>query len=140
MPAPRLFKVLAKRVSRAAIDPNLTDSRRTMPILPLLALALASASAFAETASAPPAPTPERQKQLVHLVRQDCGSCHGMTLQGGLGPALTPEALHDKPVDSLVATIYGGRPGTPMPPWHRFLTEAEATWIVQQLMVRFPEE
>jgi cytochrome c55X len=111
-----------------------------MPIVLVLALLLVSPGAFAEGAPQPAAPTPERQKQLVHLVRQDCGSCHGMTLQGGLGPALTPEALRDKPVDSLVATIYGGRPGTPMPPWHRFLTEAEATWIVQQLMVRFPEE
>ncbi|EXI86430.1 MAG: putative bifunctional cbb3-type cytochrome c oxidase subunit II/cytochrome c [Candidatus Accumulibacter regalis] len=111
-----------------------------MPILPLLALALASVPAFAETASAPPAPTPERQKQLVHLVRQDCGSCHGMTLQGGLGPALTPAALRERPADSLVATIYGGRPGTPMPPWHRFLSEAEAAWIVQQLLLGFPEE
>jgi hypothetical protein len=36
-------------------------------------------------------PTPrQRQKELIHLVRQDCGSCHGMTLQGGLGPALLP--------------------------------------------------
>ncbi len=140
MPAPRLFIVIAKRVNRAAIDPNPIDSHRTMPILPLLALVLASAPAFAETASPPAAPTPERQKQLVHLVRQDCGSCHGMTLQGGLGPALTPAALRERPADSLVATIYGGRPGTPMPPWHRFLSEAEAAWIVQQLLLGFPEE
>jgi len=111
-----------------------------MPIVLVFALLLVSPGAFAEAAAQPAAPTPERQKQLVHLVRQDCGSCHGMTLQGGLGPALTPEALRDKPVDSLVATIHGGRPGTAMPPWHRFLTEAEAAWIVQQLMVRFPEE
>lgn len=84
-------------------------------------------------------PTAERQQELVHLVRQDCGSCHGMTLQGGLGPALTPAALRDKAVDSLVATIHGGRPGTPMPPWRRFLSEAEARWIVEQLQAGFPE-
>lgn len=83
--------------------------------------------------------SPERQRELVHLVRQDCGSCHGMTLQGGLGPALTPQALEGKPVESLVATIIGGRPGTPMPPWHRFLSEAEATWIVEKLMAGFPQ-
>lgn len=83
--------------------------------------------------------TPERQRALVHLVRQDCGSCHGMTLQGGLGPPLTPEALRDKPVDSLVAVIYAGRPGTPMPPWKRFMTEAEAAWIVEQLLKGFPD-
>ena len=35
---------------------------------------------------------PQRQLQLVRIVRQDCGSCHGMRLTGGLGPALTREA------------------------------------------------
>ncbi|MDX2370482.1 MAG: hypothetical protein QNK36_19105, partial [Colwellia sp.] len=29
-----------------------------------------------------------RKAQLTHMVKQDCGSCHGMTLKGGLGPAL----------------------------------------------------
>ena len=62
-----------------------------------------------------------------------------MTLKGGLGPALLPETLRDKPDDGLVATIYGGRPGTPMPPWQQFMTEAEAGWIVVKLKSRFPE-
>ncbi|MDP2133371.1 MAG: cytochrome c [Sulfuritalea sp.] len=84
-------------------------------------------------------PSPARQKELIHLVRQDCGSCHGMTLQGGLGPALLPANLADKPVEGLVATIIGGRPGTPMPPWHRFLAEDEAQWIVARLMTGFPQ-
>ena len=83
-------------------------------------------------------PDAVRQKELVRLVRQDCGSCHGMTLQGGLGPALLPAELRDKPVEGLVATIYFGRPGTPMPPWQQFMTEAEAEWIVQKLMSGFP--
>jgi cytochrome c55X len=90
----------------------------------------------------PPAaaePSPARQKELIHLVRQDCGSCHGMTLQGGLGPALLPTTLAEKPVEGLVATIIGGRPGTPMPPWHRFLAEDEAQWIVAKLMTGFPQ-
>lgn len=84
-------------------------------------------------------PSAARQKELIHLVRQDCGSCHGMTLQGGLGPALLPATLADKPAESLVATIVHGRPGTPMPPWHRFLAEDEARWIVAKLMAGFPE-
>lgn len=84
-------------------------------------------------------PSAARQKELIHLVRQDCGSCHGMTLQGGLGPALLPATLAGKPAESLVATIIGGRPGTPMPPWHRFLAEDEAQWIVAKLMTGFPE-
>ena len=80
-----------------------------------------------------------RQKELVRLVRQDCGSCHGMTLQGGLGPALLPVSLQEKPAESLVATIYYGRPGTPMPPWKQFMSEAEAEWIVQKLINGFPQ-
>lgn len=82
---------------------------------------------------------PERQRELVRLVRQDCGSCHGMTLQGGLGPALTPESIRDKPAEGLAATILGGRPGTPMPPWRQFVSETEANWIVEKLMAGFPQ-
>ena len=92
---------------------------------------------FAATAMAEPSAA--RQKELVHLVRQDCGSCHGLSLQGGLGPPLLPATLADKPAEGLVATIIGGRLGTPMPPWHRFLTEDEAKWIVTKLMAGFPE-
>lgn len=84
-------------------------------------------------------PSVARQKELIHLVRQDCGSCHGLTLQGGLGPALLPATLAGKPVEGLVATIIGGRAGTPMPPWRRFLAEDEAQWIVDKLMAGFPE-
>ena len=83
-------------------------------------------------------PDAVRQKELVRLVRQDCGSCHGMTLQGGLGPALLPATLKDKPAEGLAATIYYGRPGTPMPPWKQFVSEAEASWIVDKLMTEFP--
>ena len=78
-------------------------------------------------------PTPLRQHELIRLVRQDCGSCHGMTLKGGLGPALTPEALRDKPADGLAVTILAGRPGSAMPPWRDFVSQAEAAWIVEQL-------
>lgn len=112
-----------------------------MRLILFFAAALLPAVAFAQ--SPPPAgvaaPTPERQKEIVHLVRQDCGSCHGMTFGGGLGPPLKPEVLRGKPVESLVATIYGGRPGTPMPPWHRFLSESEAEWVVERLLQGFPE-
>jgi cytochrome c55X len=79
-------------------------------------------------------PPEARQKELSHLVRQDCGSCHGMSLTGGLGLPLRPETLRDKPKESLVATILYGRPGTAMPPWNPFLTEAEAEWIVEMLV------
>jgi cytochrome c55X len=103
-------------------------------------LFLFAALAFAASANAAE-PSVERQRELVRMVRQDCGSCHGMTLNGGLGPALTPQALKERdiPKESLVATIFGGRPGTPMPPWHRFLNEPEAAWIVDRLLEGFPE-
>ena len=105
---------------------------------------LAACSAFAGPAlSADPMPErPEasRQRELITLVRQDCGSCHGLTLKGGLGPALLPETLTDKPIDSLTATILHGRPGTAMPPWRRFVNEAEAEWIVVNLQKGFPRE
>lgn len=103
----------------------------------LLTLSALIAAGLAFPAAAEP--TPERQRELIHLVRQDCGSCHGLTLQGGLGPALLPATLADKPAEGLVATIIGGRNGTPMPPWHRFLAEDEARWIVARLMSGFPQ-
>ena len=80
-----------------------------------------------------------RQSELIRLVREDCGSCHGSRLTGGLGPALTPEALKDKPGDALAQTILQGRPGTPMPPWNPFLSESEAVWIVDGLKKGFPD-
>lgn len=75
-----------------------------------------------------------RQQALRYLLAQDCGSCHGLTLQGGLGPALTREALAGKPPEMLRAVILHGRPGTPMAPWQPFMNEAEAAWLVQQLL------
>lgn len=81
-----------------------------------------------------------READLIRMVRQDCGSCHGMRLTGGLGLPLTPEALRDKPIESLVATVYSGRPGTAMPPWKSIISEQEAEWIVRRLIEGFPEE
>ena len=106
--------------------------------LAVLGLFLATSVQAQSPASAPP--SQERIRQLVHLVRQDCGSCHGMRLTGGLGPALTREALADFPLDSLAAVIFHGRPGTPMPPWKAMLSEPEARWIALRLQQGFPEE
>ncbi|WP_183634883.1 c-type cytochrome [Niveibacterium umoris] len=85
-------------------------------------------------------PNATRQAELVKLVRQDCGSCHGARLTGGLGPALTPNALMDRPREAMIATILRGRLGTPMPPWAPFLSEREAEWIFDRLLAGFPEE
>ena len=81
-----------------------------------------------------------RQVELIRMVRQDCGSCHGMTLKGGLGSPLLPGNLRDKPVDGLVATVMQGRPGTAMPPWQAIISEAEAEWIVARLLAGLPQE
>jgi cytochrome c55X len=98
-----------------------------------LAAALVSAAFSAAPALGADAPGAGRRAELVNLVRQDCGSCHGMTLKGGLGPPLTREALRDKPPASLVTTVLHGRPGTPMPPWREYVSGVEAEWIVRQL-------
>lgn len=87
-----------------------------------LALALVSHADAADI-------VPERQQEILHLLKHDCGSCHGMTLQGGLGPSLVPGRLEPFTVEYLSATILHGRPGTPMPPWKPFLTEQEALWL-----------
>jgi len=76
----------------------------------------------------------QRQDELRYLLRQDCGSCHGMTLKGGLGPALTVDALRGKPPQLLLNTVLDGRPGTAMPPWRELLTEAEASWLVEEML------
>jgi len=75
----------------------------------------------------------QRQTELHNLLIQDCGSCHGMTLKGGLGPALTTDALKNKSRKMIEVTIALGRPGTPMPPWNRILTKEEIHWIVNIL-------
>ena len=77
---------------------------------------------------------PARSNQLEHMLLQDCGSCHGLTIQGGLGPALLPEDLRGKPRDFLVDTILEGRTGTAMPPWKGLLSEQDAAWMADRLL------
>lgn len=95
--------------------------------LSLAAIALLPPPGFAEEAPAP------RQADLLHLLEQDCGSCHGLTMKGGLGPALLPEALAGKDEAMLIETILDGRPGTPMPPWRFELSPEDAAWMVRTL-------
>lgn len=110
-------------------------ARRAWMCFPLLTLAATAAmggDAFA--------PSPQREQKLVRMVRQDCGSCHGLQLTGGLGPALTPAALRAWSADNLAATILHGRPGTPMPPWSTLVSADEAEWIARRLLEGFPQE
>lgn len=84
--------------------------------------------------------SPARAHELLRLVRQDCGSCHGLRLTGGLGPALTRQALADKPTGAMAAVIFHGRPGTAMPPWAAFMTAEEAHWVAERLAQGLPAE
>lgn len=99
---------------------------RPGPSLLALALLLWPTSAWA-------LPTQERQAELRYLVRQDCGSCHGLTLKGGLGAPLLPERLRDRRPEDLTRVILQGLPGTPMPPWSPYLSADEARWIAEAL-------
>jgi len=74
-----------------------------------------------------------RQNELLYFLRQDCGSCHGITLKGGLGPSLLPQALKGKTEAYLVNTILEGRDNTAMPPWKPMLSFDDAKWLAEQL-------
>jgi len=74
-----------------------------------------------------------RQAELLYLLKHDCGSCHGMTRKGGLGPPLLPDNLRDRPPLLMENTVLYGRPGTPMPPWRGLLTEQEVHWLLEAM-------
>ena len=100
---------------------------KTVPIVLLTTLTITDVGmAYADI-------TPERQAELIYLLRHDCGSCHGMRLEGGLGPALKPERFRHWSTETLAMTILYGRSGTPMPPWRPFMTKPEALWLAGQL-------
>jgi cytochrome c55X len=94
----------------------------------LAAVALSAGADAAETLA------PERQAALERLVLQDCGSCHGITLKGGLGSELTPEMLAGRDPHEIARIVLDGVPGTAMPPWRPLLTETEAAWIADYLI------
>ncbi|MEL4181118.1 c-type cytochrome [Roseateles sp. PN1] len=80
-------------------------------------------------------PSPARQQQLRRMLAHDCGSCHGLRLTGGLGPAIHAEAMQQLPQAAIAATIYHGRPGTPMPAWKSMITAAEADWLAAYMQL-----
>lgn len=115
----------------AQLTAVLASGLAVLAIASLIALAAIPAVAAAE-------PSAERQAVLRSLLTQDCGSCHGLTLGGGLGPSLQAQALDGKPAEYLVATILYGRPGTAMPPWQPFLSDGEAVWLARLLKQQTP--
>lgn len=74
-----------------------------------------------------------RRAELEHLLRHDCGSCHGLRLEGGLGPALTPERMRKRSPEYLRDAIREGIPGTAMPPWGPLLSEADIAYLAEAL-------
>ena len=74
-----------------------------------------------------------RQAELLYLLKHDCGSCHGMTRKGGLGPPLLPENINARPAVFMMNTVLDGRPGTPMPPWRGELSEQDAQWLIEAM-------
>jgi cytochrome c55X len=101
-----------------------------MPKLVALSL-LATSLAMAAPAAMADSLDPDALKRLVH---QDCGSCHGLTLKGGLGPDIRPETLEGYDPEILQFIILEGMPGTAMPPWNPLISEAEAAWIADYLL------
>lgn len=99
-------------------------------LIPIVGVVLGLSSTYSVATAEVPLP---RQSELLHLLKHDCGSCHGMRLEGGLGPALKPARLQHWTPEQLAITILHGRPGTPMPPWRPFLSDEEAVWLAQQL-------
>jgi len=100
----------------------------------MLRAALAAALLLVGAAAEAEGIGPAHAAALERLVRQDCGSCHGMTLKGGLGTPLTPQALAGADAEALSAIVLDGLPGTAMPPWRGLLSETEARWIAAYLL------
>jgi len=92
-----------------------------------LLVAVSAATSTGESLS------PSRQVELRNMVVQDCGSCHGLTLKGGLGKPLLPANLAAFSDESVALVILDGVGGTPMPPWRGLVNEVEALWIAQLL-------
>jgi len=84
--------------------------------------------------------TPARKSDLIHLLKNDCGSCHGITLKGSLGPSLLPRDLAKRSASALRAIILDGVPGTPMPAWRGQFSEADETFLVGLLQHGVPHE
>lgn len=75
-----------------------------------------------------------RAVALTALVRNDCGACHGMRLEGGLGPALTPARLAGRSPEAVALVITHGRAAQAMPAWRPLLSSHDIDWIAHGLL------
>jgi cytochrome c55X len=83
--------------------------------------------------------TASRQLELGNMLIQDCGSCHGLKMKGGLGPPLQPADLASMSIEAISTIILYGRPSTPMPAWNPLLSPADAKWLATQLLQGVPQ-
>ena len=107
-----------------------TNGKATATPRLLLAVVLGIGFALPALGDEPPL---ARQNELLYLLEQDCGSCHGLRLKGGLGPPLLPADIAGTSDDVLIDAILLGRPGTPMPPWDIEISASEVAWLVGRL-------
>ena len=68
------------------------------------------AALLAATPAAAGGIPPDKADGLMGLLVQDCGSCHGLTMKGGLGPPLLPASLDGKTDEALETIILDGVP------------------------------
>ena len=118
------------------VESSVTHRRKLMLRLSLLSALIYSllSMSFLFYSPASFALSKERQAELIYLLKQDCGSCHGLTLKGGLGPAILATELEGKPLEYIKSVITHGRPGTPMPPWKNILTPEQIHFLAAYLL------
>lgn len=98
----------------------------------LLVLLLSVTASGAAEISAP------RMTELENLVQQDCGSCHGLTRKGGLGPDIRADTLSGYQPEGLASIIKYGIDDTAMPPWGLLLSDEDINWIAEYLLKDLP--
>ena len=110
-----------------------------LPLSGAAAALVAAALVASPLSAARSEPDAAAKTRLTHLLVQDCGSCHGLTLRGGLGKPLLPETLADRSAEVLAEIILDGIAGTPMPPWRGLITEDEALFLAATLKRGLPQ-
>lgn len=80
----------------------------------------------------------DRRVELNNLLKHDCGSCHGLRLEGGLGPPLTAPRMRQRSTAYLRAVIREGVPGTAMPPWGPLLSDRDIDYLADRLLEEKP--
>ena len=102
-------------------------SKSPHKFLILLSLTALAGTTFADIST-------DRQTQLDSLLTHDCGSCHGLKRNGGLGPALHVKDMQKYSIEALVAVILYGIPDSAMPPWGELLSKDDARYLAEELL------